>query len=923
MKSKQPSRVLELFDQASELDTAEQEAFLERACEGNLLLYGEVKLLLKEFSQPDDFLERSAISIVTRALSEEVTPLLPGTRLGSYEIIKELGHGGMGDVFQARSDIGLNVAIKVLPDYYAQDPERVSRFESEARKMAQLKHPNIAGIHGREVEDGWRFLVLEYVEGETLEARLERGALTIREAVSIFGQIADALAVTHRKDIVHRDLKPSNIMLTPTGQVKLLDFGIAKHFRHEEPAPHSGVQDSMLSTLTQSLTAIGFTPGTLPYMSPEQRASEKTDQATDIWAFGVVLYEALTGHHPFRRDTRDETSQAIAFATPSWKLLPAQTPAPIRELLKRCLVKDPKLRLRDAAEAKRILEAARQDLEQGKLWMWLRQMLKRLTKRTVISFASAAALLGAFLAYRLYENNALYLAFVSTEQAQCQSLPTDELIARLKQISGLRLLTAEAEAKTAKLKLHIEPQCDGKAAPAVIKLILPYANTEGLTIFAQQAENTEQAMKQLEPVLKALTGEPLLPASPAQAQANLVISPGYSLKPEEQRTLNLDEWDDLAVLEDAIKTVRELIAREGDSATFQSALSRASMYKFQLTRDLADKETASIAYRKALRLDPESPDAFLAAGDFHRMLGEPEAIRYLLEGLRRRPNDAQALLRLGRAYENARQYAHAEDAMVRAIILRPLYWGGYNELGMFHLSQGNFTLASLYLDSAAKLSDNGTVHYSYGIFHQNQGDLKNAFASFEDSIKRKPNPDGFLGCGMIRYLEGNYAEAADYFRRAKERNPQLAETWGYLGETLCLLPNRRNDGQAALTQAIFLLSEELKNQIAPTIRGSHYSLLARWQAMNGNATAAEQNIQQALSQPNDQEVGDPIEILGNAVIAFHLIGRDETALKYLEQAIAKGGALEEVETNPFLGKLRLHPGYRLLFNNYRKQQTNR
>ena len=921
MKSPQQARILELFDQASDLETTEQEAFLQRTCGDDPALYCEVKRLLKEFSQPDEFLAHSAISLVTRSLSQEVLPLLPGTRLGSYEIIKELGRGGMGDVFQARSDIGLPVAIKVLPDYYAQDPERVSRFESEARKMAQLKHPNIAGIHGREVEDGWRFLVLEYVEGETLEARLERGALTVREAVPIFSQIADALSVTHRKDIVHRDLKPSNIMLTPTGQVKLLDFGIAKHFRHEETASQQLVDDSMLTTLTKNLTAFGFTPGTLPYMSPEQRASEKTDQATDIWAFGVVMYEALTGHHPFRRDTRDETAMAIAFATPSWKLLPTATPLSVRELLKRCLVKDPKLRFRDAAEAKQILETTQQDLERGKLRSWLRQIRSRWAQRMVVSFACGAALLSGFVAYRVYENNALRLIVVPSVKPPCQPLQTQELLTRLNQLSRLRVTTLDQNSKAAQLKLLLEPQCDGNASKALIKLVLPYANTEGLTLFAQQAENIDQAMKQLEPVLNAMVSAKTMTTSPTQAQTNLVIALRPELKPEEQRTLDLDEWDDKASLEDAIQTVRDLIGKDGDSAKFQAALSRAYMYKFKITRDLADKEAASIAYRKAFRLEPESPDAFLAAGDFHRILGEPEAIKYFLEGLKRRPNDAQTLLGLGRAYETSKKFAQAEEAFVMAIILRPQYWGGYNELGLFHLYRDNFTLASVYLGSAAKLSDNGTVHYSFGIFHQNQGDLKSAFASYEDSIKRKPSPEGFLGVGMVRYLEGNYPEAADYFRRAKEQNPKLAEPWGYWGETLYLLPTRRPESKPALEQATFLLSEELKNQIEPTIRGSQYSLLARWQAMAGKATEAAQNIQQALSLPNDQEVGDPIEIQGSAVVVFHLIGRDEEALKWLAQAATKSGSLEEVETNPFLEKLRHHPGYRSIIEKHRMLRT--
>jgi tetratricopeptide (TPR) repeat protein len=236
---------------------------------------------------------------------------------------------------------------------------------------------------------------------------------------------------------------------------------------------------------------------------------------------------------------------------------------------------------------------------------------------------------------------------------------------------------------------------------------------------------------------------------------------------------------------------------------------------------------------------------------------------------------------------------------------------------LFHLYRENFTLAAVYLESAEKLSDNETVPYSYGILHQNQGDLNGAFASFEVATKRKPGAEGFLGCGMVRYLQGKYAEAADYFRRAKEKNPKLAESWGYWGETLYWLPGRRAESQSALEQAMLLLREELKNQTDPTIRGSQYSLLARWQAISGKALAAAENIQHALSLPEDQEVGDPVEIQGNAVVVLHLIGRDDEALKWLDHLLANGSSLEEAETNPFLEKLRRLPGYARLREKYR------
>ena len=271
-------------------------------------------------------------------------PLSVGDRLGPYEILTPLGAGGMGEVFRAKdTKLDREVAIKVLPRVLADDPERIARLDREAKVLASLNHPNIAQIYGIEQ----RALVMELVKGETLQ-----GPLPLDEALRLAMQIADALEAAHEKGIVHRDLKPANIMITPAGVVKVLDFGLAK----AAEAPDGGDPQNS-PTLTMSPTRAGMILGTAAYMSPEQARGKAVDRRADIWAFGVVLYEMLTGRQAFTGETVSDILAAVL----TKELDLEQVPVKVRKLLRRCLQKDPKQRLRDIGEARFLLEDAPPD----------------------------------------------------------------------------------------------------------------------------------------------------------------------------------------------------------------------------------------------------------------------------------------------------------------------------------------------------------------------------------------------------------------------------------------------------------------------------------------------------------------------------------------------------------------------------------
>jgi serine/threonine protein kinase/Tol biopolymer transport system component len=282
--------------------------------------------------------------------------LAAGTKLGSYEVVAQIGAGGMGEVYQAHdTKLGRDVAVKVLPEAFAHDPERLSRFQREAKMLASLNHPNIATIHGLEQSGGTSYLVMELVPGDTLQQRVKRdGPVPVEEALTIAKQIAEALEAAHEKSIIHRDLKPANVKLTPEGKVKVLDFGLAKAFSGDT----ANDDPSNSPTLSAAATMHGTILGTAAYMSPEQARGKACDKRTDIWAFGCVLYELLTGKQAFQAETTTEILASVLREDPDWQALPENTPLLIRALLRRCLQKEMNKRARDAGDARIEIEEA-------------------------------------------------------------------------------------------------------------------------------------------------------------------------------------------------------------------------------------------------------------------------------------------------------------------------------------------------------------------------------------------------------------------------------------------------------------------------------------------------------------------------------------------------------------------------------------
>ena len=342
MTAERWKRIKSLYVAAEQLQPQQRSAFLSSACDGDQEMQREVESLLNHGNKAD------ADAFLQENLPErESSPSWTGRRIGPYVVAERIGAGGMGEVYRANdTKLGRVVCFKVLPASFVEDPDRRKRFQTEARVLAALNHPNVATIYGFEEAGNDCVIVLELVEGPTLEDRLRTGAIPLKESLRIARQIIDALEAAHAKAIIHRDLKPANIKFSATGMVKVLDFGLAKALVPER----AGQNPSQAPTGTGR----GVILGTPAYMSPEQAVgqTDQLDERTDIWAFGCVLFEMLTGARSFAGSSVPETLGAVLGREPDWQLFPREVPETVRSLLRRCLTKDPQQRLHHIADAR-------------------------------------------------------------------------------------------------------------------------------------------------------------------------------------------------------------------------------------------------------------------------------------------------------------------------------------------------------------------------------------------------------------------------------------------------------------------------------------------------------------------------------------------------------------------------------------------
>ena len=663
---------------ALEREPTERAAYLDEVC-AEPLLRREVDSLIAAHEQgASSFMERPAA---------ESNALKNGTNLGPYEILALLGAGGMGEVYEARdTKLGRSVAIKVLPSAFVDDTERLVRFQREARMLASLNHPNIATIHGLEQAEGVHYLVMELVPGETLAERIRKGPLPLEQALKIASQIAEALEAAHEKGVIHRDLKPANVKVTPEGRVKVLDFGLAKAFvddtRERSSAP----------TVTALGTEEGRVLGTPAYMSPEQARGEPVDKRADIWAFGCLLYELLTARKAFRGESLPDTIAAVLEREPDWQALPASTPPKIRDLLRRCLQKDQRRRMRDIGDVRVEIEEASASSVMGRAAGGTKSM--RMRRGGALRLGAVLLLLAALTGIAVW-----YRKSSSPPLAQESLRPIESLaVLPLEELSG-------------------DPEQDYFAEGMTDELITDLAQIKALRVISRTSVMLYKGVhRPLRDIARELNvdavveGTVLRSGTRVRITAQLIYAPtdrhlwaeSYEREVSDilvlQREVAKAVVDEIRVNVTPEEHVRLLSAPSVNSEAYEAYLRGRYLWNKRTPDDL---KKAIVQFKKAIDLDPTYPLAWAGLADGQVLLSDydeepPREAMPIARAAAKKALELDDSLGEPRATLANIEWtldwngAAAETDFKRAIALSPNYASAHQWYGMYLCNRGRF-----------------------------------------------------------------------------------------------------------------------------------------------------------------------------------------------------------------------------------------
>ena len=842
--------------------------------------------------------------------------LSPGAKLGLYEILGVLGAGGMGEVYRARDlKLGREVAIKVLPEEFARDPARVSRFEREARMLAAVNHPTIAAIYGAEEDGDTRYIVMELVEGDTLAERLTRGSLSIAESLRVGAGIAEALEIAHEKGVIHRDLKPANIKLTKEGRVKVLDFGLAKAM----DLPFAGDM-SRSPTIAMGDSRPGDIVGTPEFMSPEQARGKETDRRTDIWAFGCILYEMLTGRRVFAGETIPDALAAILGREPDWEALPARTPPRVRDLLVRCLEKDPGRRLRDAGDARLELEATIVGLSGT-------AALPPVRRRAPLK-AAAATLAGIALIAVAYFTLRPHPAVLETSrqiavlpfrnltgqpQGELMGLAMAETVsARLANVPGLQVVTPRPSAEELQSDSNFAQVAKRLGANTLLsgslqrehdqyRIIYRLLDASGAQLAANTLDGSEMFALQ-DRLADGIVSDLRLRRGPRRTPT----PSGLDTPSLQERYLQaiglLQRYDRRDRVEQAFQILESLARERPQSALVQAALGRADLAMFDFTKDRAWADRAIAASDAARAADPGLPEVDITLGETLLLTGRPrEAADAFRRALTTNPDKVEALLGLGRAAELLGDSAAAEDAFRRATALQPSF-AVYNQLGLQRAESGRWADAAAMFRKATELGpDSHRAFSNLGGVSALGCDFPAAVAAFQRALSLKPgDPYASSNLGLTLQWSGRTAEAVAALETASRNAPNDYEIRGSLAEALS--ESGAKERAAAVYAEASALARSALELNANDAKA--HAVLGAALARTGHLDDGAKELQAALRiDPEDSMA------LAEAGVVAALRGRSAEALATLRKAVAAGYCPQILARQPELASLRESPEF--------------
>ncbi|MBI4873706.1 MAG: tetratricopeptide repeat protein [Acidobacteria bacterium] len=836
-----------------------------------------------------------------------------GQRLSHYEVQEKLGEGGMGVVFRALDvDLQRSVALKVLPAARMADPTRRGRFLREARAASALNHPNIVTIHEISSIDGADFIAMEYVSGVTLAQRIGEHGMAPGEALRCAVQIAEALVAAHAAGLVHRDLKPANVMVTPAGTVKLVDFGLAKL-----AAPEEGAAE----TRSDVFTAAGELAGTVAYMSPEQAQGQPVDARSDIFSFGIVLFEMLSGQHPFPGKNPLERMFAIANRPPlALSHLRPELPEALGRIVERALEKDLGRRYQG-------MDAVLADLRTC-LAEPVRPPARKWSRRTVVvslaALAAIALLAGvsrwfnsvpaekkiAVLPFRNIGDQAGNRAFcdgvmetVTSSLTQMEQFQGSLWVVPASEVRRENPASAQDAARMlgANLVITGSVQRDGDQVRLTTNLV--DARTRRQLRSREVARRLTELAELQDWVVRATADMLDVEVHP---QARQVMQRGATSAPAAYDLYLQAQGHmyrrDRAGLERATALFQEAVAQDPGYVLAYAGLGEAYWRLYRVTRDTRWVEPARANCRRALALSNRVASVYRTLGMIDAGAGNhEEAVRDLERALELEPANAATCQELGAAYEASGRLPDAEATFRKAAGLHPSDWLSLNSLGLFCYRQGRYAEAVPQFRRALELApDNNSAHTNLGATHWMAGQYEEAARSFERSLALRPSASAYTNLGTVYFFQGRCREAAPLMEKATALQPQNEELWANLADTYSCLGSR-SKAEEAYRRAIGLARERLA--VNPGDAESLSALALYWARLGDPAKALPEIEKAQRRAPANRKV------LWRAALVHELCGQRDPALKALAAALKRGQPLGEVRQEPALAGLRTDPRY--------------
>ncbi len=904
----------------------------------------EIRQKIASLGMVDSLFDSLRLADASDFPTQEVSRDLVGTQVGNFKVVQVIGRGGMGVVYKGQdSRLDRVVAVKAMPAHLLRDSTAEARFRREAKLLASLSHPNVAVIYDIVEQDrGGTYLILEYVPGETLAERLARGPLGLKETLALSRQIAEAVSAAHDKGVIHRDLKPSNIKITPEGRVKVLDFGLAKTARDE-----TADRDN---TVTQA----GRVIGTPAYMSPEQARGRRIDQRTDIWSFGCVMYEMLTGHLPFEGETSTDIIARILEREPNWQALPQETPENIRALLRRCLEKDTSHRLQHIGDAALEISETR-SVPAG--------------ARPVVIPAEprkSAMLIGAVVVIVL---SAVAVRFIPrlqtpspTKDIRLVILPfenpgpdddeyfadsiTDQITSHLTSVRGLSILSPRTAGQYEKGK---------KTAPQIGEELGVDYILEGVVQRERPSDPTSQ-MKVMPRLIRASEDRLVLaPIYPMQAedlnelfrvQADLAgqVAQVLGVTPLEQEPRALkakptesteayryylrgNDYFHRSYEEEDFRIAIQMYDKAAElDPTFALAHARLSMahswmYWFHDRNNEARLTAAKQAVDKALQLNPDLPEAHSALGRcYYNHLDFDRALEQFAIARKSRPNDSEIMSLVAYAQRRQGKFVQALANIKRACELDPLSSTTNLQVGVTHMLLHRYAEAEHYYERAISLSPDLAFAYFWkaGLYLQWQGSTEKAWAVVEQLEEDTgPSEDAWIvfRSVVLHVLEGKYAEALDrlssYKSEAFDNQFYFVPKAQLSGQITGLMGNQQLE-QAHYESARSMLEARIQQQ--PEDERFHSALGIAYAGLGRGQEAIREGQLGVELLPVTEDAWRGLYRLEDLARIYTMVSEYDAAVEQIEYLLSIPGEISVplLRLDPIWDPLRDHPRFKTL-----------